>query len=113
MNTYSTLLYEIKDRILTLTLNRPEHLNEFTVEMSLELIHAFQKASEDDDVGVIVVTGAGKACCAGMDLGVGGNVFGLNTQMRPTLQDMQGKLDDEDMVNGVRDSGGKVVLAMY
>jgi len=113
MNTYSTLLYEIKDRILTLTLNRPEHLNAFTVEMSHELIHAFQKASEDDDVGVIVVTGAGKAFCAGMDLGVGGNVFGLNTQMRPTLQDMQEKLDDEDMVNGVRDSGGKVVLAMY
>ena len=113
MNTYSTLLYDIKDRILTLTLNRPEHLNAFTVEMSQELIHAFQKASEDDDVGVIVVTGAGKAFCAGMDLGVGGNVFGLNTQMRPTLQDMQEKLDDEDMVNGVRDSGGKVVLAMY
>ena len=113
MKTYSTLNYQVDQKILTLTLNRPEHMNAFTVEMSHELIDAFKTASEDDDVGVIVVTGAGKAFCAGMDLSVGGNVFGLNTQMRPSLQDMQDKLDDEDMVNGVRDSGGKVVLAMY
>ena len=113
MRTYSTLTYAVENKILTLTLNRPEHLNAFTVEMSHELTEAFQTASQDDDVGVIVVTGAGKAFCAGMDLGVGGNVFGLNTQMHPTLEDMQDKLDDADMANGVRDSGGKVVLAMY
>ena len=112
MRTYSTLTYAVENKILTLTLNRPEHLNAFTVEMSHELIEAFQTASQEDDVGVIVVTGAGKAFCAGMDLGVGGNVFGLNTQMHPTLEDMQDKLDDADMANGVRDSGGKVVLAM-
>ncbi|MFM7698445.1 MAG: crotonase/enoyl-CoA hydratase family protein, partial [Limnohabitans sp.] len=113
MNAYNTLSCDIQDKILTLTLNRPAHLNAFTVEMSLELIDAFQTASDDDDVGVIVVTGAGKAFCAGMDLSVGGNVFGLNSKLRPTLQDMQDKLDEEEIVQGVRDSGGKVVLAMY
>ena len=68
MRTYSTLTYAVENKILTLTLNRPEHLNAFTVEMSHELIEAFQTASQDDDVGVIVVTGAGKAFCAGADL---------------------------------------------
>lgn len=113
MNTYSTLLYEIKDKILTLTLNRPEHLNAFTVEMSHELIHAFNRASEDDEVRAIVVTGAGRAFCAGMDLSIEGNVFGLNEHLQPTLKDMQDKLDDPAMVDGVRDSGGKVTLAMF
>ena len=113
MTHYNTLRYEVAEHILTLTLNRPDHMNAFTVEMSHELIHAFNRASEDDDVGAIVVTGAGKAFCAGMDLGVEGNVFGLNENMQPTLKDMQDKLNDPAMVDGVRDSGGKVVLAMF
>ena len=113
MTDYTTLRYEVADHILTLTLNRPEQMNAFTVEMSHELIHAFNRASEDDAVSVIVVTGAGKAFCAGMDLSTEGNVFGLNENMRPTLKDMQDKLDDPAMVDGVRDSGGKVTLAMY
>ena len=74
--TYASIRYEVSKKILTLTLNRPDHLNAFTVEMSHELVDAFQRASEDDDVGAIVVTGAGRAFCAGMDLSVGGNVFG-------------------------------------
>lgn len=111
--TYTTLLYTVKDRILTLTLNRPEALNAFTVTMSHELIHAFQRASNDDEVGAIVVTGAGRAFCAGMDLTASGNVFGLNESMRPTLGDMQDRLHNADIEDGVRDSGGKVALAIY
>lgn len=110
---YTTLLYEVQDRILTLTLNRPEFLNAFTVEMSRELIHAFRRASEDDAVGAIVVTGAGRAFCAGMDLSAPGNVFGLNEAMRPTLEDMNERLHDADIEGGVRDSGGMVTLAIY
>ena len=113
MTDYTTLRYEVAEHILTLTLNRPEQLNAFTVEMSHELIHAFNRASEDDEVRVIVVTGAGKAFCAGMDLSIEGNVFGLNEHLQPTLKDMQDKLNDPAMVDGVRDSGGKVTLAMY
>ena len=113
MTNYNTLRYEVAEHILTLSLNRPDQMNAFTVEMSHELIHAFNRASDDDDVGAIVVTGAGKAFCAGMDLSIAGNVFGLNQDLRPTLKDMQDKLNDPAMVDGVRDSGGKVVLAMF
>ena len=113
MTTYNTLRYEVADKILTLTLNRPDHLNAFTVEMATELVNAFQRASEDDEVGVIVVTGAGKAFCAGMDLSVGGNVFGLDESMHPTLEDMQTKLHTDAIKMGVRDTGGTVTLAMY
>src|SRR5262245_31812553 len=62
---FKTLRYEVSERILTITLNRPEVLNAFTVEMANELIEAFRRAGEDDAVGAIIVTGTGKAFCAG------------------------------------------------
>jgi enoyl-CoA hydratase/carnithine racemase len=94
-------------------LSRPDHLNAFTTEMSHELIDAFNRASDDDAVGAIVVTGAGKAFCAGMDLNSAGNVFGLNESLKPTLQDMRERSHEAEIEHGVRDSGGRVVLAMY
>ena len=111
--TYTTLRYDVQERILTLTLDRPELLNAFTVEMSHELIDAFRRASEDDDVGAIVVTGAGRAFCAGMDLSAPANVFGLDETLHPTLEDMQQRMHDADIEDGVRDSGGKVTLAIF
>lgn len=111
--TFNTLKYEVSEYILTLTLNRPDALNSFTVEMAHELINAFKTASNDDSVRAIVVTGAGKAFCAGMDLTKQGNVFGLNESMQPTLNDMQNKLNDPEMIKGVRDTGGMVTLAIY
>lgn len=111
--SYNTLRYEVADNILTLTLDRPEHLNAFTVEMAHELIAAFNRASDDDDVRAIVVTGQGKAFCAGMDLSVGGNVFGLDESQSPTLEDMEQRFDDPAIVAGVRDTGGRVTLAIY
>ncbi len=111
--SYSTLRYEIADYILTLTLNRPDHLDAITVEMGCELIEAFNRASNDDDVRAIVVTGQGKAFCAGMDLSVDGNVFGLNETLTPTMEDMDKRMDDPEIVAGVRDLGGRVTLAIY
>lgn len=110
---YNTLLWEVEDRVLTLTLNRPDQMNAFTVEMAHELIDAFERASEDDAVGAIVVTGAGRAFCAGMDLSASGNVFGLDESQTPTLADMHERLDDPVVRDGVRDTGGRVTLAIF
>jgi enoyl-CoA hydratase/carnithine racemase len=110
---YNTLDWQIDRRVLTLTLNRPAQLNAFTVEMANELIDAYQRASDDDAVGAIVVTGAGKAFCAGMDLSVGGNVFGLDETLNPSLAEQEARWDDPTIVNGVRDTGGRVSLAVY
>jgi enoyl-CoA hydratase/carnithine racemase len=110
---YKTIDYTTQDSILTLTLSRPDHMNAFTTEMSHELIDAFSRASDDDAVGAIVITGAGKAFCAGMDLNSAGNVFGLNESLNPTLQDMRERSHETEIEDGVRDSGGRVVLSMY
>ncbi|MEH6586298.1 MAG: crotonase/enoyl-CoA hydratase family protein [Halioglobus sp.] len=110
---YNTLRYEVAEKILTLTLNRPEHLNAFTIEMAKELIDAFSRASDDDDVSAVVVTGEGRAFCAGMDLSSAGNVFGLDENLAPTMDDMDNRLDDPEISEGVRDTGGQVVLAIY
>lgn len=110
---YQTLNYHLENRVLTLTLNRPEQLNAFTVEMANELEQVFRRASDDDDVGAIVVTGAGRAFCAGMDLSSAGNVFGLDESQQPSLEDMETRLDTPEMIDGVRDTGGRVTLAIY
>ncbi len=110
---YETIRYEVKDHILTLTLNRPDQLNAFTIVMAHELIDAFNRASEDDEVRAIVVTGAGRAFCAGMDLSGEGNVFGLDEARSPTMEDMEKRLNDPDIISGVRDTGGRVTLAIY
>ncbi|MEM6799753.1 MAG: crotonase/enoyl-CoA hydratase family protein [Bacteroidota bacterium] len=111
--SFNTLRVEVKDYILTLTLNRPDKLNAFTVEMANEMIELFNTASEDDEVRAIVVTGAGRAFCAGMDLSIAGNVFGLDEELQPSMEDMNTRLDDPKIQHGVRDTGGRVTLAIY
>ncbi len=110
---YETLRAELKDRVLTVTLNRPDSLNAFTVRMANELVDLFVNVSTDDSIGAIVVTGAGKAFCAGMDLSGGGNVFGLNENLRPTMADLSERFDDPEILAGVRDTAGRVALAIY
>lgn len=112
---FSTLGWSVDDGVLTLTLNRPDRLNAFTVTMARELVAAFQRASTDDAVRAVVVNGAGRAFCAGMDLGGEGqaNVFGLNESLRPTMRDLDERFDEPEVVNGLRDTGGRVTLAIY
>ena len=81
--------------------------------MADELVAAFDRASADDDVAAIVVTGEGRAFCAGMDLSSEGNVFGLDETQQPTMADMTDRFDDPAIVDGVRDTGGRVSLAIY
>jgi enoyl-CoA hydratase/carnithine racemase len=111
--SYETLDWSVEDGVLTLTLERPDQLNAFTVTMAEELVAAFERASADDEVGAVVVTGRGRAFCAGMDLSVEGNVFGLDESLEPTLADLHDRLDDPEIVAGVRDTGGRVALAIY
>jgi enoyl-CoA hydratase/carnithine racemase len=111
--SYETLDWSVEDGVLTLTLDRPDQLNAFTVTMAEELVAAFERASADDEVGAVVVTGRGRAFCAGMDLSVEGNVFGLDESLEPTLADLHDRLDDPEIVAGVRDTGGRVALAIY
>lgn len=79
---YQHIKYEVEERIATITLNRPEKLNAFTATMREELIGAFGRADEDDEVRVIIVTGAGRAFCAGADLSKGGDTFHFDDSFR-------------------------------
>ncbi|MFC7793388.1 enoyl-CoA hydratase-related protein [Streptomyces cinereoruber] len=109
--TWTTLHHRVEDGILTVTLDRPDRLNAFTPTMAGELERTFTEVNEDDDVRAVVVTGAGTAFCAGMDLGSDGNVFGLDESLTPTLTDMS-DLNSPD-ISRVRDTGGRVTLAIH
>ena len=96
---FETITYEVADRVLTITLNRPKRLNAFTAQMGRDLIDAFDASDADDDVRAVIVTGAEPAFCAGADLGGGGETF--------DWRDVQ----TEDAVP--RDTGGVVSLRIF
>jgi len=70
-----TLRCEVQDGVATITLNRPEKMNAFTAQMRDDLVAAFDWTDADDAVRVVIVTGAGRAFCAGADLSSGGKTF--------------------------------------
>jgi len=72
---YETIAYDVSDQLATITLDRPDRLNGFTIEMCHELVDAFDRADTDDDVRAVVVTGRGRAFCAGADLAAGSETF--------------------------------------
>lgn len=108
---FETIKHEVRDGILILTLHRPEQLNAFTVTMADELERTFRDVNNDDSVRAVVVTGEGRAFCAGMDLSVPGNVFGLDESKTPSLADMRDLSNPE--IAEVRDTGGRVALAIH
>ncbi len=110
---YNTLHATLEQGVLILQLHRPDQMNAFTVEMANELVDFFTRASEDDAIGAVVVTGSGRAFCAGMDLSRDGNVFGLDETLQPTLKDLQQRGEDPAIKATVRDTGGRVVLAIF
>ena len=66
--TYQQILYEVREKIATITLNRPDRMNAWTAIMERDVRHAMEAAASDDNVRVIVLTGAGRAFCAGADM---------------------------------------------
>lgn len=101
------------DGVATLTLHRPDALNAFDLTMARELESVFRTELRSDDVRAVVVTGAGRAFCAGMDLSAEGNVFGLDESLRPTPEEFRPAYDEAPYDKGVRDTGGKVTLAVH
>ena len=105
---FECILYDVKDKVLTITLNRPDRLNAYTGQMQSNLIEAFDKAGKDDGIRAIIVTGAGRGFCAGADLGAGGNTF--NREVRNNKGETEGiKAEPEWM----RDGGGRTTLAIF
>jgi len=98
---YTQIRYEVADRIATITLNRPDQLNAFTGVMMREMIDAFDRVDADDDVRVVIVTGAGRGFCAGADLSGGGETFS------------RGGSDEMTDVGVPRDGGGLVTLRIF
>jgi enoyl-CoA hydratase/carnithine racemase len=96
---FEQIRYEVADGVLTITLNRPDRLNAFTETMLNELIAAFDASDADDDVRAVIVTGEGRAFCAGADLARGGETFDWR----------------ERAASGEppRDGGGRVSLRIY
>ncbi|MBI5128228.1 MAG: crotonase/enoyl-CoA hydratase family protein [Rhodopseudomonas palustris] len=109
--SYETIKYEVADQILTITLNRPEKLNAFNATMQRELIEAFDKADADDSVRAIIVTGEGRAFCAGADLSSGADTFDRDARRGPVRRNADGSVDYSDPQ--VRDGGGQVTLRIF
>jgi enoyl-CoA hydratase/carnithine racemase len=98
---YQQIRYAKQDRVLTLTLARPEKLNAFTGRMLEELLDALERADADDEVRAIVVTGAGRAFCAGADLASGATTFDVREHAQAVGSE------------GQRDGGGRVALRLF
>src|SRR3954447_20297542 len=99
---FETLKWDVDEHgILTLTLSRPEQLNAFSVTMATELEQAFRAVRTDDSVRTVIVTGEGRAFCAGMDLNAEGNVFGLDESAVPTAEDLRERLTEAPFQDGV------------
>ena len=94
------ILTQIEEGILTITLNRPEKLNAFTRDMQQQMLEALDEADANDEVRAVVVTGAGRAFCAGADLSSGGNTFDADARA--------------DRPSGLQpDGGGVLTLRLY
>src|SRR3989454_7324971 len=96
--SYEQILYDVADSVATITLNRPDRLNAVTARSIDELIAAFDAADADDGVRAVIVTGAGRAFCAGADLGAGGRTFDRA---------------DRSTADEHRDGGGRVTLRIF
>jgi enoyl-CoA hydratase/carnithine racemase len=107
--SYQHVLYDVQDKILTITLNRPEKLNSFVRGMVEELIDCFDRADADDNVRAIIVTGAGRGFCAGADVTHGFDRAKSGRKVAPLRDNGEVEWSDE----AVRDGGGKLTLRIY
>jgi enoyl-CoA hydratase/carnithine racemase len=106
MPTFETLQYSVEDGIATITLSRPEKLNAFNTQMMKDMIAAFDETDGDDAVRAVIVTGAGRAFCAGADLSAGAETFNYDAR---SAADREARMRE-----GVqRDGGGLLTLRIF
>jgi len=98
---YQEIEYSVAERVLTLSLHRPEKLNAFTGRMLMEMLDALDRADADDDVRAIIVTGSGRAFCAGADLSSGSGTFDARSGAANVG------------IEARRDGGGRLTLRIY
>lgn len=108
---YEQIDYTVADGIATVTLSRAERLNAFTGRMMAELIDAFDRIDADDDVRCVIVTGAGRAFCAGADLAAGGKTFDYENRTADSPVGPDGEL--RYGAESARDSGGRLTLRIF
>ncbi len=107
---FETILYGVEDGILTITLHRPDKLNAFTERMMQELIEAFDRADADDAVRAVIVTGSGRAFCAGADLSSGAKAFDRTARSDLPPPDSP---EIDWSAEAIRDGGGRVSLRIF
>ncbi|HEU5149665.1 MAG TPA: enoyl-CoA hydratase-related protein [Iamia sp.] len=103
MSDFTEIGYEVEGSTAIITLDRPDHLNAFTYTMLGELLEAFDRTDADDDVRVVIVTGRGRAFCAGADLSMGGETFDAAAQ----------GVSSRPSGAAPRDGGGLLVLRIF
>ena len=101
-----TLLYSVEDGIATITLNRPDKMNAFTAKMRDELVSLFDETDADDAVRAVIITGAGRAFCAGADLSSGGKTFDYASRSDAAREAMR-------VGDVYRDGGGVTTLRIF
>jgi enoyl-CoA hydratase/carnithine racemase len=110
---YETLLTELSDNILTITINRPDKLNALNTQMIRDMLDAFDEADRNDDVRAVIVTGAGRAFCAGADLSTGARTFDREARAdRPQVPNGPDGQPDLSHENS-RDGGGRMTLRIF
>jgi len=108
---YEQIRYTVSDGIATITLDRPDKLNAFTARMMHELIDAFDRIDADDDVRAVIVTGAGRAFCAGADLSGGAKTFDYENRGDESPVGPNGELRYSN--ESARDGGGRLTLRIF
>ena len=115
---YTQIEWSVDDRVLTLTLDRPDQLNAFTPRMQREMVDAFDRADADDEVRAIIVTGRGRGFCAGADLSSGAETFDAEVQAERLGVAPTGTAGGDDRSEASepsypRDLGGLLTLRIF
>ena len=110
---YETILTDLSENIFTITINRPDKLNALNTQMIHDFIAAFDEADADDAVRAIIVTGAGRAFCAGADLSTGAKTF--DREARPDRPQVPNGPDGKPDLSheNARDGGGRITLRIF